>query len=236
MAVENPAGSALALLRSLHEEAALFRIPVLLLSSDPQMESASLQEGAIDFLPKPLPEDEIVLARVQRCLSLTEERKLISAAAFDQLTGLYNSEYFFHRVRQHDLAHASQQMDAVVIDVQRFHIINERYGKEKADGLLRCLAVKLLELAKRRRGLVCRRDSDTFLVYCPHTTKHQENLDWLSTSIAEREGESFSVFLHMGVYEKVDKNLEIERRLLLVTRFSVIALLSMSLLSRRFVL
>ena len=212
LALEDSAENIRKLQQKLREDPYLFRVPTLVISSAPELESESLDAGAIDFIRKPLPPAPVVLARVRRCISLTEERKLIGSSAFDTLTGLYNPDYFYHKVAEHDLAHASQQMDAVLVDVQRFHLINERYGKEKADGLLRRIAVKLLELGKRRRGLVCRRDSDTFLFYCPHTAAHQENLDWLSAALMEGEGIDFPVFLRMGVYEKVDKNLEIERR------------------------
>ena len=212
LALEDSSENIRNLQKRLREEPYLFRISTILLSSDPALESESLEAGAVDFIKKPLPPAPVVLARVRRSIALTEERKLIGSSAFDALTGLYTPDYFYHKVAEHDRVHTSQQMDAVVVDVQRFHLINERYGKEKADGLLRRIAVKLLELGKRRHGLVCRRDSDTFLFYCPHSTEHQENLDWLSAALLEGEGIDFPVFLRMGVYEKVDKNLEIERR------------------------
>ena len=212
LALEEPPERIRALQHKLREEPYLFRIPTILISSDPELECESLEAGAIDFLRRPLPPAPVVLARIRRCISLTEERKLIGFSAFDPLTGLYNRDHFYHKVAEHDAAHASQQMDAVVIDVQRFHLINERYGKEKADSLLRRISVKLLELAKHKHGIVCRRDSDTFLLYCPHSTTHQETLEWLSAALPEGEGINFPVFMRMGVYEKVDKALEIERR------------------------
>ena len=86
------------------------------------------------------------------------------------------------------------------------------YGKERADAILCGLALRLRELARRYRGILCRREADTFLVYCTHRNNHQEIFNLLHDSLADREGESIPVHLRMGVYENVDKTLDVERR------------------------
>lgn len=60
-------------------------------------------------------------------------------------------------------------MDAIVMDINHFHLINERYGRMYADQILQQIAWNLRELVQKTGGMVCRREADTFLIYRPHS-------------------------------------------------------------------
>ena len=200
----------LEILRWIKENSQLARIPVIVLTSDRESEVESLNAGAGDFIPKPYPMSKVVLARVNRAIELSEDRDIIRWTERDQLTGLYNRDYFFRYADQYDVYHADTPMDAIVVDVNHFHLINERYGKLYGDEVLRRVAEKLRRAAEALNGLTCHRQGDTFLLYIPHQENYGALLDALTVEMGD--GARNRVRLRMGVYSNADKSIDIERR------------------------
>ena len=201
----------LEVLRILQEDPALRHIPVIVLTADHQAEVESLQAGAVDFLSKPYPQPEVILARVRRIIRMNEDREMIEFTERDRLTGLLNRDYFYRYAEQFDLHHPEQPMDAMLLDICRFRMVNERYGKAFGDEVLRTLAESLRTLVNSEGGIVCRRDADTFLVYCPHLEDYQHILDSVADSLPLRSTGS-RIHLRMGVYPESDRSIDLERR------------------------
>ena len=206
-----PGMHGLELIRILKDDEKLRQIPIIVLTADTKAEVQSLKIGAVDFISKPYPEPEVILARVMRVIELSENRDIIQYTERDSLTGLYNREYFYRYAQQFDQHHRDLDMDAMVVDVHHFRTINERYGKAFGDEVLRGVGEKLRESVAEAGGIVCRREADTFLLYCPHRDDYQAILDHASIGL-DGDNASNRVRLRMGVYECVDKEIEIERR------------------------
>ena len=200
------------ILRTLKAEPRCAAIPVIIMTSDKDSEVESLTIGASDFIPKPYPMPKVVQARILRTIELSEDRDIIRSTEWDSLTGLYNRDYFYRYAEQFDLHHKDMSMDAIVVDVNHFHMINERYGKAYGDEVLKRIGEKVRDIVKDSGGIVCRREADTFLVYCPHRTDYAEILEQASAGLAGEGRADSRVRLRMGVYSDVDKTLEIERR------------------------
>ncbi|MBQ7534562.1 MAG: EAL domain-containing protein [Stomatobaculum sp.] len=187
-------------------------IPVIVMTADKDAEVESLTLGAIDFIPKPYPQPKVVLARVLRTIELSEDRDIIRWTERDHLTGLYNREYFYRYASQYDLYHKDQPTDAIVLDINHFHMINERYGKAYGDKVLKQIGEKVLEVVRESGGIVCRREADTFLAYCPHREDYEEILEKAFVILRGDGTHENRVRLRMGVYSDVDKEIDIERR------------------------
>ena len=207
-----PALSGQEVLRRIKDDPATRHIPVIVLTSDQQAEIECLGLGATDFIPKPYPQPGIILARVLRTIELSEDRQIIQSTERDPLTGLYNREYFYRYAEQFDQHHKGMEMDAIVVDVNHFHMINERFGTAYGDGVLRRIGEKVREMVRDTGGIVCRREADTFMVYCPHGKDYTAILENASVGLAGDDSANSRVRLRMGVYPRVDKSLEIERR------------------------
>ena len=207
-----PVMSGMDLLRHLKEEPELQRIPVIVLTSDQTAEIECLSLGAIDFISKPYPQAGVILARVTRIIELSEDQQIIHSTERDPLTGLYNREYFYRYAEQFDQFHKEMDMDAIVLDVNHFHMINERYGKHCGDDVLRRVGESVRNVVRESGGIVCRRSGDTFMVYCPHREDYRDILENASVSFTEDASSDNRVRLRMGVYSRVDKVLDIERR------------------------
>ncbi|MCR4805437.1 MAG: EAL domain-containing protein, partial [Clostridia bacterium] len=175
-------------------------------------EIESLQLGAIDFIPKPYPPIGVIQARVLRTIELHEDRDIIQLTERDELTGLYNLEYFFRYAEQYDQYHQDKEMDAVILDINHFRMINERYGKSYGDAVLKRIAAGVKSILGETGGIVCRKGADTFLVYCQHRDDYRSLLDDASFTLTESKESGNRVRLRMGIYENVDKSIDIERR------------------------
>ncbi len=207
-----PVMSGMEALKELKADLDLKHIPVIVLTADQEAEVESLSVGAIDYIPKPYPPADIIKARILKAIELSEDREIIQSTERDPLTGLYNREYFYRYAVQYDQHHKDVSMDAIVVDINHFHMINERFGKAYGDEVLRRISERIRETVAEDDGIVCRRQADTFLVYCPHGIDHKEILQRASIDLTDNETINSRVRLRLGVYENCDKTLDIERR------------------------
>ena len=209
-----PVMSGFDVLEAAMADESLKHIPIIVATSDSASEARCLQLGAIDFLTKPYPTDMTVpLARIRRIIELKEDRSTIQSTERDELTGLYNREFFYYHAEQFDLRNRDMATDAIIVDVNHFHMINERYGKAYGDEVLCRIGEKVREMVRDSGGIVCRRDADTFMIYCPHREDYPEILENASIGLTgDEEASSNRVRLRMGVYSDVDKSIDIERR------------------------
>ena len=210
--LQMPQMSGLEVLQVMKEEEELRDIPVIVMTADQSAEVDCLKIGAIDFIPKPYPSAEIIQARVNRCIELTEKRNIIQSTERDSLTNLFTPEYFQRYVRLYDQHYADMEMDAIVLDVNHFHMLNERYGKQYGDSVLSRIGKRVRQISREVGGVACRRGADTFLLYSPHRDDYASILDKASEGLVDEAAAENRVRLRMGVYTQVDKSLEIERR------------------------
>ena len=207
-----PVKSGLEILKEMKESPELRHIPVMVLTADQNAEIESLRIGAIDYIPKPYPQPGIILARILKAIELSEDREIIQSTERDPLTGLYNRDFFYRYAEQYDQHHKDREMDAIVVDINHFHMINERFGTAYGDEVLRGIGEKIRETVADSDGIVCRREADTFMVYCPHGKDYKEILDNASIGLTEEESVNSRVRLRLGVYANVDKTMDVERR------------------------
>jgi diguanylate cyclase (GGDEF)-like protein len=199
-------------MEELKKDEELGRIPIIVLTSDEEAEVQSLKLGAMDFITKPHPKREVIRARIRRTIELYENTQIIQYTERDTLTGLYNRAFFYRYCRQFDQYQKNLEMDAVLVNVNRFHLINERYGKAYGDDVLRRIGSRMKALTAEIGGIACRREADTFLIYCPHQTDYQPVLDGISVELSVDRSGSNAVRVRMGVYANADKTIEVERR------------------------
>ena len=210
--LQMPVLSGKEVLIQMRDDSELSHIPVIVVTGDQKSEAECLMLGAIDFISKPYPQPAVVQARVRRTIELFEDRQTIWSTERDNLTGLLNKEYFYRYAEQFDTHHHGWEMDAVVVDITHFHVINERYGKTYGDGILRRVAELLNVIFPEKGGIVGRREADTFIIYIPHRKDYKEILDHIYTELSADENIGNRIRLRFGVYSRVDKDIDMERR------------------------
>ena len=198
------------ILREIKKDMDMSRIPVIVLTSDKESEVESLNTGASDFISKPYPRHEIILARVRRCIELSENKDLVRWTERDHLTGLYNRDYFYRYAEQYDIYHREEETDALVVDISHFRLINERFGRVYGDEVLRRIGTALRAEVNWNGGIVCRREADTFQVYCPHMEDYAPLAERVSAAACDES--KGRIRIRIGVYSGVDKDMDMERR------------------------
>lgn len=190
----------------------LMSVPVVVFTVDQVAELDCLRIGAMDFIPKPYPDIEIVKARIAKCIELAEDRDLIQYTEHDKLTGLLNKEYFYRYVSRLDHLYKGTTLDAVVCDVNRFHTVNKQYGRQFGDFVLRTIGVSMKKLARNTGGIICREVGDTFLLYCPHQDDYDQLFrEFLSDLYTEKEIAE-KVRLRFGVFPDAKQKTDVEER------------------------
>ena len=190
----------------------LVSVPVIILTTDQKAELDCLRIGAMDFIPKPYPDIEIVKARINKCIELSEDRDLIRHTERDKLTGLLNKDYFFRYVYRLDHIYKDTTLDAVVCDVNRFYAINQQYGRKFGDRVLSAIGVAMRKLARLTGGIGCRQGSDTFLLYCPHQEDYASLLRQFNADVIAEEETADKVSLRFGVFANAKREPDAEER------------------------
>ena len=95
--------------------------------------------------------------------SIARQEKVNYLSYYDALTGLANRELFLERVNQgvQSEREAGGQAALLLLDLQRFGIVNDTYGRQTGDALLKLVAERLENVLMSREWLA-RIDADTF--------------------------------------------------------------------------
>lgn len=158
-----------AVLETLHSQPSTRDIPVIVVSCHDETDEKvrALDQGAVDFVTKPFHVAELK-ARVRSAIRQHRLIKLLSQRArIDAMTGLWNRAYFDERLNQEvQLAvRHDQNIALVLVDLDHFKHINDRYGHLYGDAILEVFA----ELLNERRGhdIACRYGGEEFAVIIP---------------------------------------------------------------------
>ena len=206
-----PGGNGYMVLDEIKNNEELMNIPVIVLTADNSAEVESLRRGAIDFLNKPYNRPEVIRARVRRAIELSIDRNIIDATGKDKLTGLLTKDYFFQYAHEYDKFHPEQEVDAVVVNINKFHLINELYGRNYGDKVLCTIADGVRSFARGCGGVACRDNADCFYIYI----EHQENYDYLTKILADRLidiTDKHDFHFRIGIYPDIYHSVNLEQR------------------------
>ncbi len=188
------------------------KIPVIVMTSEHDTELKSLELGAADFIKKPFEMPEIILARVNKSIELFEDRIIINASERDEVTQVYNKNVFKEYVLKLDEYNPDKKMDLNVLDIENFHIINEIYGKEKSDEIIKDIADILKKEVKELDGIVGRLEDEYFVLYHRHLKDYKKLTHTFEEILEEKYGIT-GVHFKLGVYEIDDKKIAPEVRI-----------------------
>lgn len=135
--------------------------------SNEALSAKFIKHGANDFLRKPFYPEEFYCRITHNIEALEMIEQIAYTAQRDHLTGLFHRHHFFNVAREkHRLAVQQQSvLTMVVLDMDNTGEINQRYGSQQGDAVIRQFANWLEHCFGR--FLVARADGDTFYVMLP---------------------------------------------------------------------
>ncbi|KRP51619.1 sensor domain-containing diguanylate cyclase [Pseudomonas poae] len=102
------------------------------------------------------------------------EEELRALSITDSLTGIHNRRYFQDRLKSEmvRVRRTSGALSVIMLDIDHFKRINDRYGHGVGDGVLQELC-KRIGQRLRRTDVFCRLGGEEFMVLCPGTDGQQ---------------------------------------------------------------
>ena len=99
-------------------------------------------------------------------------RQLQTLAIQDELTGLPNRRYALSAINKlwEEAESEGTPLSVLMLDADKFKEVNDKFGHDEGDALLRSLARELSN-AVRTNDIVCRLGGDEFLVICPRCSQ-----------------------------------------------------------------
>lgn len=198
-----PDGDGFTILKARQENKEIKKLPFIVITGEADIERDCFYLGVNDFIRKPFSNPEIIVARVKRMIELYEDRSIIKEVKTDKLTNLYSIEFFKKFCIQFDEAKSDISKDMVSINITRFRLLNELYGKNYSDEVLKNIAKFLEHFVDKVKGFASHTSGGDFLVYCTHQDDYQSFVNDLLNHL-----ESSSVHLHIGIYPNVDPLLD----------------------------
>jgi diguanylate cyclase (GGDEF)-like protein len=112
-------------------------------------------------------------------------------AITDPMTGLYNVRYFYDSLNK-EIARAKRYNNSfslILFDIDDFKVLNDTYGHQAGDEVLRSLA-SILKNISRQTDIVARYGGEEFIVILPNTSKDE------SFTLANRIREKVEEYNH----------------------------------------
>jgi two-component system cell cycle response regulator len=166
-------------LRMARANPSLMNIPIIMVTSESDVSDVvkAFELGANDFISKPfIP--SILKVRLKNMLHIKHLQDLLKAqrgmmeemATTDSLTNLANLRSFrlsfedeFNRSLRYE-----ESMGLLMVDLDRFKIVNDTYGHPCGDAVLKATASIMLDVM-RKVDVVARYGGEEFVVIMPHT-------------------------------------------------------------------
>ncbi len=190
-------------LRRSREDELLSSVPVIVTTGSDisEDEERCLALGASDFVTKPY-NPRVILRRIEAIIRLHESIATLQAVEYDSLTGLYTKNAFYHHAGNRLRYAEDGAFDLLMINVEDFAYVNERYGESAGDDLLRHIGTCLLTAADDVI-VSCRYHADRFVLMRRHReSDHRQDTARLDT-LLHRNAPLGDFVLKFAAYDRV---------------------------------
>ena len=141
-----------------------------LIIADKFIDSIVFRGDSYDFITEPINEKELQL-RIKNLLKIKELKETINqVSTTDALTGLHNRK-FLHERLEAEISRAKRydtKLSCLLLDIDFFKVVNDMYGYDWGDVLLKKIA-EMLKSFIRKEDILTRYGDEEFIVILPNT-------------------------------------------------------------------
>lgn len=141
---------------------------------------------------------------------LNLDEALKQRAEMDSLTGLFNRETFFEKAAERIAKKEAGYWVISSLDVDNFKVINDRYGTQKGDEVLRYIGNLFFKSFLGSGGIVSRILSDNFAFIYPASMKKTGELDKIRTMASRPPCIDQLINFRIGRYTVNDLNISVD--------------------------
>lgn len=146
----------------------------LLIVTDEIPENLTVRAEAFDYIKRPVNNTEFITRVNALSKVMKYKHSLKTIAITDELTGLYNRKYLHSRLDA-EISRAKRygtSLSCVLIDIDFFKTVNDMYGYDWGDVLLKKIA-QMLEALIRKEDILTRYGDEEFILVLPNTSEEQ---------------------------------------------------------------
>ncbi|MDD2972930.1 MAG: EAL domain-containing protein [Lachnospiraceae bacterium] len=187
-------------LREMRKDTGLSKIPVIVSSQkdNDEDEIKALALGAQDYVIKPYKAD-IIRHRLKNIIKFRETAAIVNKTQRDELTGLYNKQFFLQRVEQELRDNPERRYDLFSIGIERFKLINDTYGIHQGDKVLQHIA-GLMQEVNSKVGICGRFSSDSFFMLYEHQEQYSNEDFKIWFDRVNEFPIEMDIKIHCGIY------------------------------------
>lgn len=135
-------------------------------------EDITIRGSSFDYIVKPINKQELKI-KVTNLLRIKELKDLVRKVSItDALTGLFNRKYLHERLEA-EISRSKRydiKISCLLLDIDFFKVVNDMYGYDWGDILLKKIA-ELLNGFMRKEDLLTRYGDEEFLIILPNTNE-----------------------------------------------------------------
>lgn len=150
--------------------------------------------------------------QLQRVLKeIREVNNTIAVLERDQLTNLYRASAFYYKAKKRMDEEPEEEFDIIVLDISNFKLVNEIFGRQSGDRLLKSFALFMVGIEDTELGVLARIAADDFYLLMP---KRLHFYDKLNQEV-ERFFKNYPLPVHLsakiGVYRIQEEKISVEQ-------------------------
>ncbi len=171
-----PVKNGFEVLRDIKQDHSVMDIPVIVCTGieDGQAIEEALVLGAYDYFAKPLSDEAMKTSlplKVKNAIQLMKRNEHIRYLSYhDSLTDLYNRRFYEEEIKK--INKEIHPISVVMGDINGLKLINDTFGYDKGDELLRKAAFAI-KTACENKDIVARWGGDEFIILMPNTRKEE---------------------------------------------------------------
>ncbi len=146
----------------------------VLIVTDEIPEDLVIHAESFDYIKRPVNNTELTTRINSLGKVMKYKNSLKTIAVTDELTGLYNRKYLHSRLDA-EISRAKRygtSLSCVLIDIDFFKTVNDMYGYDWGDVLLKKVA-QMLEALIRKEDILTRYGDEEFILVLPNTSEDQ---------------------------------------------------------------
>lgn len=198
--------------RRLKSDESTLNIPIIFITamSDEKSIEIAYEAGGDDYISKPFKPLEL-LARINTQLKLKELIEHLNyISSHDEMTEIYNRRKFFELCEKR-FEENSENMYAVMIDIDKFKNINDTYGHPAGDKVI-CLVAKTVSNLLSDDAIFARIGGEEFAILCSYSSYDSavQSMEKIREAVEDLEvvsdnGDSIKFTISQGISKRTQE-------------------------------